>query len=165
MKKVVKSIVISLYVLITIIVTYCLLSYNKYNIAEFKNKYLLIIENKEYNYKKSDLLIIKKTNNYQVGDAVFYYDIFSSPTVKVKIDKIKDISKTASDIYTYTLENNENYSSDSFLGITKDTKAYTILGTIYSILTSKIGYLIIIILPILTAFVYEIYAIIKEIKK
>lgn len=164
MKKVVRNILIGVYIIITIIITYCLLSYNEYNISEFKDKYLLILENKEYNYKKSNLLIIHKNNKYQVGDAVFYYDIFSSP-MEVKIDKIKEIESSGDNIYTYTLENNQNYNDDSFLGTTKNTTSYATLGSIYRVLTSKIGYLIIIILPILVAFIYEIYQIIKEIKK
>lgn len=164
MKKVVRNILIGLYVIITIIITYCLLSYNEYNISEFKDKYLLIVENKEYNYKKSNLLIVNKSDKYQIGDTVFYYDIFNSP-VEVKLDKIKDIESSGDNIYTYTLENNQTSSGDNFLGTTKNTSSYSTLGTIYSILTSKIGYLIIIILPILVAFVYEIYQIIKEIKK
>lgn len=164
MKKVVRNILIGLYVVITIIITYCLLSYNKYNISEFKNKYLLIIESKDYNYHKSDLLIVKKSNKYQKGDIVFYYDLFDSP-VEVKVGKIKTVDKTADDLYTYTLENDKIFNDDSFLGTTKNTTSYANLGSIYRILTSKMGYLIIIIFPMLLAFIYEIYGIVKEIKK
>ena len=40
MKKVAKNVLICLYFITTILITYCLLSYNKYNVSEFKDKYL-----------------------------------------------------------------------------------------------------------------------------
>ena len=56
-------------------------------------------------------------------------------------------------------------NADSILGTTKNTTSYSILGSIYSIVTSKWGYLIIIIMPMLAAFICEIYQIIKEVKR
>lgn len=40
MKKIVFNIFIGVYLITTILITYVLLSYNKYNIAEFNNSYL-----------------------------------------------------------------------------------------------------------------------------
>lgn len=164
MKKVVRNILIGLYIIITIMITYCLLSYNDYNICEFKNKTLLIIENKDYNYHKSDLLIVKKSNKYRKGDAVIYYDLSNSP-IEVKINKIVNVEPVGNGVYTYTLDNEKSYNDDAFIGTIKTTTVYSTLGTIYSLLTSKWGYLIIIIFPMLVAFIYEIYQIIREIKK
>lgn len=164
MKKVVRNILIGLYIIITIVVTYCLLSYNKYNVSEFKDKTLLILKDKTYNYHKSDLLVVKKSTKYRKGDAVIYYDLQNSP-VEVKINKIVNVEPVGDGIYTYTLDNEEKYNDDNFIGTTKTTSAYSVLGTIYSLLTSKWGYLIIIIFPMLVAFIYEIYQIIREIKK
>ena len=62
MKKVARTILICIYFIITILITYCLLSYNKYNVSEFKDKYLLVLKENNKYYHKSDLLIIKKTN-------------------------------------------------------------------------------------------------------
>ena len=44
-------------------------------------------------------------------------------------------------------------------------KEVAVLGTILSVLTSRTGYLCLIILPILLAFVYQIVLIIKELNK
>mgnify|MGYP006868096228 CR=1 FL=1 len=60
MKKVARTILICIYFIITILITYCLLSYNKYNVSEFKDKYLLVLKENNKYYHKSDLLIIKK---------------------------------------------------------------------------------------------------------
>ena len=164
MKKVARTILICIYFIITILITYCLLSYNKYNVSEFKDKYLLVLkENNKYDHK-SDLLIIKKTKNYQEGDTIFYYDWYNS-SAKVKISKIKNIELVKEDYSLYTLENDLTINADSILGTTKNTTSYSILGSIYSIVTSKWGYLIIIIMPMLAAFICEIYQIIKEVKR
>ena len=164
MKKVAKNVLICLYFITTILITYCLLSYNKYNVSEFKDKYLLVLKEKNDYYHKSDLPVIKKNNNYQIGDTIFYYDSHNT-SAKVKMNKIKNIESVQNDYSLYTLENDLTINFDSILGTTKNTSSYILIGSIYSIITSKWGYLIIIILPMLAAFIYEIYQIIKEIKR
>ena len=164
MKKVEKNVLICLYFITTILITYCLLSYNKYNVSEFKDKYLLVLKAKNDYYHKSDLLIVKKTDDYQIGDTIFYYDSYNA-SAKVKMNKIKNIESVQDDYSLYTLENDLTINFDSILGTTKNTSSYILIGSIYSIITSKWGYLIIIILPMLAAFIYEIYQIIKEIKR
>ena len=49
MKKIVVNFFICLYFIITILITYCLLSYNKYNIPEFDNHLMLILDEKMEN--------------------------------------------------------------------------------------------------------------------
>ena len=63
------------------------------------------------------------------------------------------------------LENDLILSSENILGKKQNTTTYKTLGAVFNTLTSKWGYLFIIIFPMLIAFVYEIYAIFKEIKK
>ena len=164
MKKEKKNVLICLYFITTILITYCLLSCNKYNVSEFKDKYLLVLKAKNDYYHKSDLLIVKKTDDYQIGDTIFYYDSYNA-SAKVKMNKIKNIESVQDDYSLYTLENDLTINFDSILGTTKNTSSYILIGSIYSIITSKWGYLIIIILPMLAAFIYEIYQIIKEIKR
>ena len=79
--------------------------------------------------------------------------------------KIKNIELVKEDYSLYTLENDLTINADSILGTIKNTTSYSILGSIYSIVTSKWGYLIIIIMPMLAAFICEIYQIIKEVKR
>lgn len=148
MKKIVLNIFIGVYLIITILITYVLLSYNKYNIAEFNNSYLFA--------DKSNLMIVNKDDNIKNGDDIYYY----GNNGKIKIGKVNSISDGV-----YTLDNEYALDKDSVLGNKNKTKSYAILGSIYSILTSKWGYLFIIIFPMLITFVYEIYEIVKEIKK
>ena len=65
---------------------------------------------------------------------------------------------------TIVLDDELVLTEENILGTIAQTTAYPVLGTIHNILTSRIGYLIAIILPMLVAFIYEIYAITKEIK-
>lgn len=148
MKKIVFNIFIGIYLITTILITYVLLSYNKYNIAEFNNSYLFA--------DKSNLMIVNKDDNIKNGDDIYYY----GNNGKIKMGKVNSISDGV-----YTLDNEYALDKDSVLGNKNKAKSYAILGSIYSILTSKWGYLFIIIFPMLIAFVYEIYEIVKEIKK
>lgn len=148
MKKIVFNIFIGVYLITTILITYVLLSYNKYNIAEFNNSYLFA--------DKSNLMIVNKDDNIKNGDDIYYY----GNNGKIKIGKVNSISDDV-----YTLDNEYALDKYSVLGNKNKAKSYAILGSIYSILTSKWGYLFIIIFPMLIAFVYEIYEIVKEIKK
>lgn len=148
MRKVVFNIFIGVYVIITILVTYVLLSYNEHNVAEF-NKFYLISD-------KSDLVVVYKNSSINNDDNIYYY----GNNGKVKIGKVNSISDGI-----YTLDNEYTLDKDNILGSKDNSKSYCILGSIYNVLTSKWGYLFIIVFPMLIAFIYEIYEIIKEIKK
>lgn len=164
MKKVVINILIILYFLVALSVTYFLLSYNKYNIVETNNKYMLTLKEKNNDFKKSDLIIIKKSKNFKKNDYVFYYDTYASITT-VKYAKIENVETINEDEQEIKLENDLILSSENVLGKKQDATSYKTLGEIFNVLTSKWGYLFIIIFPMLIAFVYELYAIIKVIKK
>ena len=80
MKKVLnffKNILIGVWVLVAIIATICLISYNDYSVSEIGNYSLLIIDNDrlEPDFKENDLVITKKVseNTYRVGDKAFFY--------------------------------------------------------------------------------------------
>lgn len=164
MKKIILNIIIFLFFTLTFLITYCLLSYNKYNIPEFKNS-ILIIANKELeDYQKGTLLVVEKNPKLAIGDKVFYYDTYS-PKVKVKIGTVNKIEKINEQENTIVLDDDVSISSEYVFGNTKYTETYQTLGAILSILTSKWGYLIIIIFPMLLAFIYEIYEIVKEIRR
>lgn len=164
MKKVVINILIILYFLVAVIVTYLLLSYNKYNIVETDNKYVLTLKEKNPDFKESDLLVVKKSNDYNKCDYVFYYDTYAVK-VTVKYAKIENVKIINDDEKEIQLENDLILSSENILGKKQNTTTYKTLGAVFNTLTSKWGYLFIIIFPMLIAFVYEIYAIFKEIKK
>ena len=164
MKKVVLNIFIFLYFILAVLTTYCLLSYNKFGTVELKDKYLLSSNKYLTDFDSSSLLVVTKDSSYEVGEDVFYYDVNGS-VVTVKMDKIKNIEKVNDEESTIVLANDLTLSSENVLGKKSKTTTYAFIGAIFSLLTSRWGYLFIIIFPMLIAFIYEIYAIIKEIRK
>lgn len=164
MKKVVLNIFIFLYFILTVITTYCLLSYNKFNTVEFKDKYLLSANKYLTDFDGTSLLVVTKDSNYEIGEDVLYYDV-NGNIVTVKMNKIKNIEKVNEKESTIVLENDLTLSSENVLGKKSKTTTYAFIGAIFSLLTSRWGYLFIIIFPMLVAFIYEIFAIVKEIRK
>ena len=80
MKKVLKIIgiiLISIYSIMAIALTICLLNYNKFKITVLNDKSLIIVKDNELEptYKKGDLIIVTKNPNKDVkkGDKVFFY--------------------------------------------------------------------------------------------
>ena len=138
MKELLWRMVLVVFVIIAVFVTTCTLSTNDYNVMQFGNKIWLIAGDNLESYSKNPLVIIKENNrNEKSNDEVFYY----------AEDNSEEIEKSM------VIASNEN------------VKQVAVLGTILSVLTSRYGYLCLIILPILLAFIYQIVQIVKELNK
>ena len=79
----------------------------------------------------------------------------------IKGDKIKNIDKNG----FILLDTDTTITKENVIGSVDNITSYGFIGCIYSFLVSKWGYLFIIIFPMLLAFIYEIRAIIKEVRK
>ena len=167
MKKIgtiLKTGIIAVWFIIAIFVTMCLLSYNDFKVATF-GKYSLIImdsDEMEPEYLEGDLLIVKRNSDAKIniGDEVFYYNTSKDSDVVVFTDTVQnkvDVSRGES---TYTL-NEKKVSSDYIIGTKRSTKNYHHLGTILSILSSKWGYMFLVIFPTLFATIYEVVLIVE----
>lgn len=173
MKKFLKfigSLLLIPYILVVIFVTVCLLNYNDYSITVFKDTSLIPITEDAglASYKKGDLLVVKKPNNddIAVNDMIFFYEEDSNKnTVVIDVGKVIDKRKVNDTETTFTMEGNIDYSSEYVIGKVNGCKVYHYLGTILSVLESRWVFLLFIILPILFIFLYEIYAIVLEVKK
>ena len=89
---------------------------------------------------------------------MFYYHE-SNDGNNVEYGKITAINNNS-----YTIDN-EEIEKSMVISSNNNIKEVAVLGTILSVLTSRTGYLCLIILPILLAFVYQIVLIIKELNK
>lgn len=158
--------IIVVYVLIAIFTTAFLLNRNDYSVTEF-GKYSLLIANddelKPY-YSNGTLLVISKTDDINVGDEIFYYDTYSNELV-VKYNIVTKKEKITDDEITYTTKDNAVLSSEYVIGSSKTTTQYSGIGAILNVLQSKWGFLFIIVFPLFLAFIYELYAVIRELKK
>ncbi|MBD8923954.1 hypothetical protein EGR52_11255 [bacterium] len=167
--KTIFSILIIPYVIIAIFTTACLMNYNKYGITEFGNKSLIIVEDNslEPTFKKGNLLVVKRNENLESvkpGDSIFFYNNYNNE-VSVSLSNVLKRTKVNDKEYTYTIDGNYDVSSEYYIGSVNDTSIYSFWGTLLGVFTSRIGYLLIFVLPILCFFLYEIYAVIREVKE
>ena len=167
MKKALTNIIIIIYVIIAICVTICLLSYNKFKVSTFGSNSLVIIDNDSLNsdFNENDLVIAKKraVTNYNIGDRIMFYRI-NGGNATITIANITNKQVIDDNQVTYTMEGDRVISSDYVIGSVSDAKVVKNLGGVLKVLESKWGFLFLIILPALIAFLYEIYAIFTEIK-
>ena len=166
MKKFIRNVIILIYAIIAILVTICLLSYNDQKVSEIGDYVLVIIDNDELapEYNKGDLAIVDKSKNIEIGDSVFFYNT-SAKDFEVSYTKVEEKTKITETETTYTLKGNKKISSEYVIGSSTNTKAIANIGTILKILESKWGFLLLVVLPALMAFLYQIIDIAVEVKK
>ena len=163
MKKGIRNIVIVLYAIIAIFVTICLLSYNEYNVTVFGNSSFIIVANDKLNpeYHKGDLIIVDGSKEVNIGDKIFFYNAQAEPTLG-EVKDMRDVTPTQT---TYTLKGDKPpVSGDYLIGLEKDIKVIKKIGTILGILESKWGFLLLVVLPAVIAFLYEIFEVYTELK-
>lgn len=146
-----------------ITMTVLLLNYNKYGLTQFGNTTIVpvIDEITSETIEKGDLVFVKsqKINDLELGQEIFVYRIVNEQKVVVEVGKIGQIYLEEDAI---AFENGDIFSKEFVIG-TSD-KIYNKVGTYLSIIESKWGFLFIILVPCLLIFIYEIYALIIEIK-
>ena len=144
-------------------ITVLLLNYNKYGLTQFGNTTLVIISDfiTSDTFEKGDLVFVKskKINDLQLGEEIFVYRIINNHKVIVEVGKVGQVYPEENAV---AFENGDIFSSEFIIG-TSD-KIYDKIGTYLSIVESKWGFLFIVLVPCLLIFIYEIYALIVEIK-
>ncbi len=146
-----------------IFMTVLLLNYNDYGLTEFGDKTLVILKEaiSTNDYKKGDLVLVQKQKleNLKVGDNVFAYKVDARGSVSIDYGKIGEIYEQEQAV---TYENGSTYSINYVVGT--PGKVYHDVGTFLSVIESKWGFLFIVLLPSFLIFIYELYALIVEIK-
>ena len=158
------DIVITIWFVVAIFVTVCLLSYNEFKVTTFGKSSLLIIDSDEMEpeFMEGDLLIVKRNadNKINVGDKVFYYNSFMDSSVLIYLDTVQGKQPVTKGETTFVLDG-ERVSGEYVIGKSDGAKAFHKWGTILGILTSKWGFMFLIIFPTLFAIMYEIAMIIE----
>lgn len=130
-----------------IINTVLLFTFNKFSNSFIGGRTFIGLKEDILNYKKGSLIIINRSE-INIGDNVLFYDIKNS---KNFIDCEIVINKL--DGKTYVIRDNEYISDEYVIGKVSDIKAIPFIGYLYNIFTSKIGYLLFVILPITLYFI------------
>lgn len=168
MKNKILSVLVAIWIVAAIFTTVCLLSFNKYRVSEFGKYSIFTVDTDilEPDFSEGSLLITKKTNHKHInpGDNIFYYDSESSEAV-VNVGTVVNKEEVTSTEATITMQNDNKISMSYVLGKEDTATSIPVLGMILSILQSKWGYMFLVIFPTILIVVYEVYAIITEIKK
>ena len=165
-KKFILGILVTVYLIIAVFLTACLLTYNDYKISIFGDRSLIIVDNNEFepDYKKGTLLIIQKNANDDIkeGDSIFFYNHYKSQ-VSVSYSKVTKTEKITDTETTYTITGDQPISSEYVIGKAATTKSIEGIGSIMKFMESRIGFILVIVFPIAVLFIYEIYVVVKEI--
>ena len=171
MKNVLKGlwgfveVIIIIYV---ICITAFLLCKNNYGFTQIGDMTFITIDEEAINYlpeaKENDLLLVRAdSSDIEVGHKIYYYDTENSMYV-VKSAHVKTIQTSDSGMGVYTLDDSEESTIATTRAIGKYSTTYKTIGGILDILQSRLGFLLLVILPILLIFMYQIYALIVVIK-
>lgn len=165
--KVFKKIIIGIFGVaffgFALIMTVLLLNFNDFGVTQLDNKSLVIMKDEitSEKYKKGDLVIVegKKLSEISVGDEIFAYKVDKNGVASIDLGKVGEIYP---DEEAISFENGATYAISYVVG--KADKTYDNIGTYLSIIESRWGFLFIILVPSFLIFIYEIYALIVEIK-
>lgn len=150
-----------------IVITSCLLCRNKYGYTQFGDNTLVIVDS--YNvaelsdYKKGDLLIVETINYSTVkpGDVIYYYDTLNEAYI-IRKGVVKEVSGDSYSAVYILEENSISISQERAMG--KAKTSYSDLGSFLSVLESRLGFLLIVILPIFVLFIYQVYRMVVLLK-
>ncbi len=143
--------------------TILLLNYNKYGVTQFGETSIVLIKNKitSDHFQKGDLVIVEAQtlDTINVGDEVFAYKVNKDESVTIDVGVVGNIYKDSNAI---VFENGSSYDMEYVAGTA--VKKYEKWGGILAFITSKWGFLFLILVPGFLIFIYELYALIVEIK-
>ncbi|MBR3199339.1 MAG: hypothetical protein IKG27_04930 [Bacilli bacterium] len=148
--RVAKYVLLTIYALFVIVTTILLFTFNKFSDSKIGNVTIADSERNISTLKKGDLFIILNKDDIKVGDEILFYDT-SSGTNFLNSEVVKKVLDT--DSLTYVIRDNEFLSSEYIVGTTSSSIHIPLLGYLYVFFTSKIGYLLFVIIPIIIYFI------------
>ncbi len=151
------EVVIIVYV---IALTLFVLCKNKYGYTQFGDYSFVTVglmeERTIQNVSKGDLLLVKNSNDIHNGDLIYYYSVINDEYI-VKSGVVTDIIEdNYNSLYTIgTGSQAVSVASSRLLG--KYSTTYDNVGSIINVLESRIGFLFLVLLPIMVVFIYQLY--------
>ena len=166
MKKKFLNFIFTIYIIVAVFATICLLSYNSYKVTEFGNKSLVIISDNELlpELKKGDLVIVDKNELILSGHKAFFYQTYNR-NIEISLGNVQKIEKVNSTETTYTFDGDKSVSSEYVLGPLEGSSVIPMAGPVLSILESKWGFLFLIVFPVLLLFINQITKVFADIRE
>ncbi len=164
-KKIIIGIVGIIYLAFVVAITTLLLNFNKYGVTVFDDTSIVIIKEEISSdlYKKGDIVLVQslKIDDVSVGDQLFAYKVDEEGVPHIDLGEVGEINYDSKP-QSISYKNGETYSMEYVIG--EATNHYEKVGKYLAILESKWGFLCIVLVPSLIIFIYEIYALLVEIK-
>ena len=143
--------------------TILLLNFNDYGVTVFGSTSLVLIKDdiSSDTYEKGDLVIVesKRLEKYEKGEEIFVYKLDSKGAAHIEVGKLGNIYLTEEAV---AFENGDTYSAEYLIGAGEER--YENIGSILGVIESKWGFLFTVLLPCFLFFIYQLYALIIEIK-
>lgn len=160
------SIIEFVVIIYVICMTSILLSKNRFGYTQFGKTTMVNIdmlgEKKIEGVKEGDLLLVKNSNDIKVGDLIYYIAVYDEAYI-VRTDVVTDITTDdISSIYTIDRDGLVTLPRNRVLG--KEAKVYNKIGGVLNVIESRIGFLFLVLLPILVIFIYQVYEFIVILK-
>ena len=172
MKKIVSwvlGIIEAIIIVYVIFLTSCLLFVNEFGRTQF-GKYTLIEVDKGQatlleNVEEGDLLIIRDGNDIVKGNLIYYYSVINEQYF-VKAAVVNEIKDDGFDsIYTVDVANKgETNAIQGKKVIGNYISIHRKLGKVLTALESKVGFLFLVLLPMMCIFIYHVYSFIIILK-
>lgn len=163
-KKIVFGVLGTVFFIFALCMAILLLNYNKYGVTQFEEYSLVLIKQKVSfdQFKKGDLVITEFSGVEFIkeGEVAFVYKLNNDNTPEITVGKV---SKVLLEEDSIELENGAIYSSDFIAGTVY--KIYDNgIGRFLTLIESKWGFLFLILVPCFLIFIFQLYALIVEVK-
>lgn len=165
MKKAILNILFMIYIVIAIILTLLLLSYNEFKVTEIGGYSLVLVKDNVLapDFNRGDLVIVNKDDPIEIGKA-FFYDSYNQK-IEVALGVVVGSEKVTERETAYMLEGEKEISGQYVLGPANTAEIIPNAGTVLSILESKWGFLFLIVLPALIAVINQIGVVYSGVKE
>lgn len=154
-------------IIYVLLVTGFILCKNSFGYTQVSKFVFLTInqDNCEYidDSELGELIVIREDKEVKNGDVIYYYSVVDEQYV-VKSGFVKNIiTNDKEDVFVLDDQNNITVSSNRLIGTTMSS--YSSIGDILDVLTSSVGFLVFVLLPIMLIFTYKIYELIIIVSK
>ena len=155
MKKNIKRIMGVVYIILAIFVTKFLLDRNDFGVFETNSSYY-VSNSAIKEYSNTSLVKFDRSNDYSdlIGEKVYYFN----DDGMLKDEMLESFDKENK---TFNI-GGVTYKISNMLG--KPSNGYAVLGALLSFFTTKIVYLLLVILPVFLLLVYEVYLLVIYLK-
>ncbi len=162
-KKIIVWTLVTVFFIFAIGMSILLLNHNEYGIPQFGDTTLVVIHNhiSSEDYEEGDLVIVreKRIQNIEVGDSIFAYRKLEDDSIEIDLGVIGEVYENDGAI---AYENGSQFTMPYVVGEASDS--YAGIGTFLAIIQSTWVFLFVIVVPCFLIFIYQIYALIVEIR-